>query len=240
MSEIYLDEALLLQGCEELGLSLSGEQVDRFRKYAEFLVTYNEKVNLTAVTDPSGIAVRHFVDSLALLKYCPPCEGASLADVGAGAGFPSVPLAILRPDLKITLIDSLGKRIAFLQQLFPLVGVKGEALHLRAEDAGKTPKLRERFDLVTARAVAKLPALCEYCLPLAKVGGSFAALKGPEMEEELTGAQNAIAALGGELTAAPEYFLPDGSKRTMIVVKKITHTLPQYPRKPEKIAKNPL
>ena len=170
--------------CVPFGLDMSDALLDQLDVYAEFLVEYNQKVNLTAITDPAGIAVKHFLDSLLLLAAADIPAGASLIDVGTGAGFPGVPVHLMRDDLHLTLLDSLNKRIGFLQELCQRLNVNASLLHARAEDAGRDPSLREQFDFATARAVASLPVLCEYCLPFVRVGGIFAALKSRNAAEE--------------------------------------------------------
>lgn len=224
----------------EYGLSLGEEQFAALEVYAAMLKEWNEKMNLTAITDDEGIAVKHFLDSLLVLRYADPPRGARLADVGAGAGFPGAVLKIARPDLHLTLIDGQGKRVTFLEALFEHLGLPAECLHLRAEDAGRDPGLRERFDLVTARAVAGMNVLAEYCLPLVKPGGTFAAMKGPEPGEELVAAERAIRLLGGGEPEQEAYRLPNGDGRTLVVVRKTAATPDTYPRCSAKIAKQPL
>lgn len=224
----------------EYGLSLSEEQLALLEAYASMLKEWNEKMNLTAITDDEGIAVKHFLDSLLVLRYAGPPQGARLADVGAGAGFPGAVLKIARPDLRLTLIDGLGKRVTFLGALSERLGFEAECLHLRAEDAGRDPGLRERFDLVTARAVAGMNVLAEYCLPLVKPGGTFAAMKGPEPDAETAAAEKAIRLLGGGAPDRVGYRLPSGDGRTLVVIRKAAATPDMYPRCSAKIAKQPL
>ena len=231
---------LLHHGAHALGMELTPQQTERFVSYAALLCEWNERMNLTAITDPEGIAVRHFVDSLTLLGALAPPPHAKLLDVGAGAGFPSVPVCILRADLRPTLLDSLNKRLIFLQTLTKELDIPAELVHQRAEDAARLPDHREQYDVVCARAVARLSALCEYCLPFVRVGGQFAALKGPDAEQELKEANRAISLLGGEAAQTYPFTLPDGSERRVIVIKKIRPTPTGYPRKGTKIAKNPL
>ena len=235
-----LPTGLLQSAAAEYGISLSEEMLRRFSDYASLLVTWNEHVNLTAITDGEGIAVRHFLDSLLLLPALAPKEGASLIDVGCGAGFPSLPLKIARGDLRVTLLDSLGKRVRFLEELCGRLALPAECLHLRAEEGAKRPALREAFDYAAARAVAALPALCELCLPFVSVGGTFAAMKGPGAPEELEAAGRAIRLLGGEVEEVREFTLPDESRRNVILIRKISHTPPKYPRAFAKISKSPL
>lgn len=232
--------SLLSDGAKALGIELSSGQMDQFCEYARLLVEWNQRMNLTAITDPEGIAVRHFVDSLTLLRAAPPPPKAKLLDVGAGAGFPSIPACIARPDLKPTLLDSLNKRLIFLHTLTEALAIPAELVHQRAEDAGRMPQYREGFDLVCARAVARLSALCEYCLPFVRVGGCFAALKGPDGPQELNEAGSAIDLLGGGQAQLHPFTLPDGSERVVITIKKLRPTPTKYPRKGTKIVKLPL
>lgn len=225
------------------GILLDQKQLGQFVEYGEFLVEYNEKVNLTAITDPAGIAYKHFFDSLLLTVFADIFQGAKLVDVGTGAGFPSVPVKIVRPDLKLTLLDSLNKRIVFLDQLVEKLGLSDvHTVHARAEEAGRKAEYREKFDMVTARAVAHLRELSEYCLPFVKVGGAFAALKGYDIEQELSESKNAIKLLGGEVAEVKKYTLPDEeqSKRSLVIIKKISHVLTNYPRPSAKMTKKPL
>jgi 16S rRNA (guanine(527)-N(7))-methyltransferase RsmG len=216
------------------------EQLRQFSRYAELLVDWNTRMNLTAITEPGEIAVKHFLDSLLLLKCMGLPEGESVIDVGTGAGFPGLPLKIARPDLRLTLLDSSAKRIGFLQEAAKALGVEAEAIHGRAEELGQKPERRERYGLVTARAVAALPVLCEYCLPLARLGGTFAALKGPGLGEEAEAARHAIARLGGKVKAIEELELPNRNRRAIVLVQKISQTPAGYPRSHANIAKRPL
>ena len=240
MHSTQIPLSVLADGARALGVELSAGQLDQFCEYARLLVEWNERMNLTAITDPEGIAVRHFVDSLTLLRAAEPTLGAKLLDVGAGAGFPSMPACIARPDLKPTLLDSLNKRLIFLHALSEALAIPAELVHQRAEDAGRMPEYREGFDLVCARAVARLSALCEYCLPFVRVGGCFAALKGPDGPQELHEAGRAIDLLGGGQARLHPFTLPDGSERVVVTIKKLRPTPTKYPRKGTKIVKLPL
>ena len=226
--------------CVPFGLDMSDALLDQLDVYAEFLVEYNQKVNLTAITDPVGIAVKHFLDSLLLLAAADIPAGASLIDVGTGAGFPGVPVHLTRDDLHLTLLDSLNKRIVFLQELCQRLNVNASLLHARAEDAGRDPSLREQFDFATARAVASLPVLCEYCLPFVRVGGIFVALKSRNAAEETALAGHALALLGGRAETERSFILPDSSERCILLIRKISHTPPKFPRPAAKMAKSPL
>lgn len=224
----------------EIGISLSSDMINQFDKYSHFLLEYNEKINLTAITDPAEIERKHFLDSLYLLKEMDFPSNASLIDVGTGAGFPGLPLKIVRNDIHLTLLDSLNKRLIFLEQLSQMLGQDNQLVHGRAEQMSHEIAYRESFDIATARAVASLSALCEYCLPYVKVGGVFAAYKGPDIENEAGYAKRAISLLGGELSIIKEYELPGGDKRTLVLIKKIGKTPKEYPRRGTKIAKQPL
>jgi 16S rRNA (guanine527-N7)-methyltransferase len=195
-------------------------------------------MNLTGITEPDEIVVKHFVDSLELLKYADVTQCASVIDVGTGAGFPGVPLLIARPDIKLTLLDSLLKRIGFLEAVLDDTALSADTVHMRAEDGGQDKSLRETFDIATARAVAPLNVLCEYLLPFVKVGGAMYALKG--QGEDLSLAANAIETLGGKLEAEYKYELPNGDARSIVYVKKISQSPTQYPRKAKKITAKPL
>lgn len=222
---------------DKYGLELSNEKYDKFNKYAEFLVEYNKNVNLTAITDPEGILIKHFIDSALLLKYIDIPENSSIIDVGTGAGFPSVPLKIMRPDIKITLLDSLAKRITFLEKLCEIIEVNADFIHGRAEDIAKNSEYREKFDFSCARAVANLSVLSEYCIPFVKIGGSFISMKGPT--ENLQESDNAIAILGGNISEIHSYSL-EGDARIIVDIKKISHTPTKYPRNSSQIKKKSL
>ena len=219
-------------------LKLNPGIYEKLDSYATLLTEWNEKINLTAITDSEGISLKHFLDSLLLLRYLEIHENASLIDVGTGAGFPGLPLKIYRDDIKLTLLDSLNKRINFLNAVADELGISAKCVHSRAEDGARNPDLREKFNVATARAVANLPVLCEYCLPYVKVGGIFAALKGPN--EDINSAKGAIKVLGGEIMSIESYTLPNGDARMLILVKKISQTPTKYPRNSGQIAKNSL
>ena len=220
---------MILNVAERFQLNISDEQARKLEKYAEILLDWNQKMNLTAVTDPEGIVLKHFIDSILGAKYLP--QGASLCDVGTGAGFPGLPLKIFRPDLRLTLMDSLNKRVRFLEEVVRELAIDGvEEIHIRAEDAGKSPVYREKYDVVTARAVAKLNTLCEYALPLVRVGGFFLAYKGV-CSEEIAVSGRAIRVLGGKIAEIEEFSLSDeADRRTLIRIEKLSATPKQYPR----------
>lgn len=232
-------EILAARGAEAQ-LSFTEEQLAQFTRYYELLVETNKVMNLTAITEPEEVAVKHMVDSL--LAFEAEMAGKTLVDVGTGAGFPGVPLKIYCPSLKVTLVDSLGKRLRFLEQVISELDLKGiRCEHLRAEDAGRNKKHREQYDYVTARAVARLSVLSEYCLPLAKKGGQFIALKGSRYAEEIDEGEAAVKILGGKIISAEPVKLPgldDG--RAIIKIAKIKATPAQYPRKAGTPEKQPL
>lgn len=231
---------LLTRKAKEVGVKLTKEQADSFQLYMELLLEWNEKINLTAITDPEEIVVKHFVDSLTLLQGCKVKQGAKVIDVGTGAGLPGIPLKIVRPDIQLTLLDSLNKRLLFLGEVCEKLGIESNRIHKRAEEAGLDKKMREGFDLVTARAVAPLQVLCEYCLPLVKMKGIFVAMKGPGAQEELDAAENALDILGGdEVKIVPVEDFGAG-ERNLIVVQKKSFTPKGYPRHGGTITKHPL
>ena len=222
------------------GLTLDQRRLDQFAAYAAELRRWNERVNLTAITAESEIVARHFLDSL----RCALSWGTapqSLVDVGAGAGFPGLPLKILRPELQLTLVESVEKKAAFLRHIAAALDLsEAEVLVARAEVVGQAPAHRERYDVAVARAVAELRVLSEYCLPLCRVGGRFLAPKGALVEPELRAAQAAMTTLGGRLAALEQVELPGVEPRTLVVVEKIAVTPPQYPRAVGVPAKRPL
>lgn len=230
----------LQTGCEHYGFLLSAHQGAQFERYAQLLVEWNEKMNLTAITKPQEIAMKHFVDSLLLTKAVQIPNGASLIDVGTGAGFPGIPVKILREDIRLTLLDSLKKRVGFLTEVTRELGLSAMCIHARAEEQGKKPQERGRYNIACARAVGHLRELTEYCLPFVRVGGVFAALKGFEIEQELQESKKAISLLGGEVEKIEKYELPDTSRRSIVVIRKIMETPQKYPRPSAKIAKAPL
>lgn len=230
----------LIEAAAGFSLPLTPEQADQFTAYADLLVEWNKVMNLTAITDPQEIVIKHFVDSLLLCKAAQLPQGASLIDVGTGAGFPGLPVKIFRPDVRLTLLDSLQKRLNFLEAVCEKTGCDAKRIHARAEDGGREPALRETYDVACARAVAPMPVLCEYCLPFVKKGGLFIAMKGPGLEEELQNAGKALRTLGGKLVSTAAFTLPDGSERRIAVIQKIAPTPKAYPRQAGKIKKSPL
>ncbi|KRN89547.1 16S rRNA (guanine(527)-N(7))-methyltransferase RsmG [Ligilactobacillus ceti] len=229
----------------EKGIVLSDYQMEQFATYYEFLVATNENVNLTAITDRDEVYLKHFYDSLlpAFEYQALQTEALNLCDVGAGAGFPSIPLKIAFPNLKVTIVDSLNKRITFLNELADKLALTDvHFYHARAEEfAKKGSPYRESFDLVTARAVARLSVLAEFCLPLVKIGGDFVALKAQKTQEELSDGKYAIALLGGKVISDTELTLPEvGDERHIVVVAKKKPTPNKYPRKAGTPTKKPL
>jgi len=240
--DIHSAVSVLARGTAELGIAVQSTHRALFAAYLRELLDWNTRINLTAIDDPSSVATHHFLDSLTCLTVVQPKLGDWVVDVGTGAGFPGVPLKILRPDLRLTLLDSLQKRIAFLEHLVSALRLADVTLcHARAEDAGRSSAHRERYDLVLSRAVAQLRVLAELCLPLAKVGGTFLAMKGPKGYEEIAEAGNALRALGGEIAQVKELQLPiAGEQRLLIVVRKVEPTPHKYPRKAGQPTRSPL
>ncbi|MBQ7638758.1 MAG: 16S rRNA (guanine(527)-N(7))-methyltransferase RsmG [Clostridia bacterium] len=235
-----ISKELFYSSVNEIGIVIPGETFDKFDKYASLLIDYNKKVNLTAITDPDAVTIKHFIDSLNLLKYVDISTGAKLCDVGTGAGFPGVCLALARPDIKVTLFDSINKKLDFIRFLQNELDFEAEIVTSRAEDAGKSAQFREKFGVVTARAVAALPKLSEYCVPLTEINGIFAPMKALLKEEEKNGGISAASKLGTKLTQDHIYDLPTGESREIIIFKKVSQTLPKYPRSAAMISKNPL
>ena len=222
------------------GYSLSPTQLAQFETYAAELRRWNERVNLTAIVDESGIVTRHFLDSLRCARSWGMAPQ-SLVDIGAGAGFPGLPLKILRPELQLTLVESIAKKAAFLRHIVDTLALTNvEIVVARAEMAGRDPAQRERYDVAVARAVAELRILAEYCLPLCRIGGRFLAPKGARIENELQAALPAIVQLGGRLVAIEPVELSELEPRTLVIIEKITSTPPQFPRAPGVPAKRPL
>ncbi|MBW3110487.1 MULTISPECIES: 16S rRNA (guanine(527)-N(7))-methyltransferase RsmG [Bacillaceae] len=227
---------------EEKGISLSSQQLQQFERYYELLVEWNEKMNLTAITEKEDVYLKHFYDSVSAAFYVDFTEVQSLCDVGAGAGFPSIPLKICFPHLHISIVDSLNKRITFLNHLSDELGLENTNFyHDRAETFGKNKAHREKYDMVTARAVARMSVLSELCLPLVKKGGSFVAMKASNVNEELSNAKKAIGTLGGQTDKMYSFLLPEEeSERNIVKINKVKETPNKYPRKPGTPNKLPL
>jgi 16S rRNA (guanine527-N7)-methyltransferase len=222
-----------------LEIELNDLQVDQFSTYSDLLIEWNEKFNLTSITDPADIIVKHFLDSLALKKHI---HGEKIADIGTGAGFPGIPLKIFYPNLQLFLVDSLAKRLEFLNVVCDCLGFKKvETVHARAEDLGRDPKYRETFDTVTSRAVARLPVLLEYALPLLKRGGHFIAAKGSLADEEIAESGKALTVLGGKVYKVARFNLgSEAEHRSIVDIEKVSNTPKSYPRKAGTPAKQPL
>lgn len=225
---------------EKMSISLNKEQYDQFYAYMVLLIEWNEKINLTAITEPQEIILKHFVDSLTIAKYIE--EGKTIIDMGTGAGFPGIPLKIYRNDVKVVLADSLNKRIKFLNGVIEKLQLKNiETIHCRAEELGKNKEYREKFDYATSRAVANLSTLSEYLLPFVKLNGSGIFMKTMEIDEELENAKKAIKILGGKIEKVDKFEIPESDLgRSIIIVKKEKQTPSKYPRKPGTPAKEPL
>lgn len=231
----------LTRALKEHDIELTEQQQDQFKQYYEMLVEWNEKMNLTSITEESEVYLKHFYDSISPSFFEDFNQPLTICDVGAGAGFPSIPLKIVFPELKVTIVDSLNKRIQFLNQLADQLGLTGVSfVHDRAESYGKGD-YRETYDIVTARAVARLSVLSELCLPLVKKGGKFIAMKASKAEEELEDARFAIGILGGKFISLETFELSDeAGKREMVMIEKRSKTPKKYPRKPGKPNKSPL
>ena len=233
---------ILKNAAEEYGISLSETQLQQFDCYQELLVEWNQKMNLTALTEPKDVAIKHMIDSVSVYDEKWFSEGMSVIDVGTGAGFPGLPLKILCPSLKVTLLDSLNKRVKFLETVVSELGLSDiVCVHARAEEAARQKQYREKFDAVVSRAVARLPILAEYDLPFVRVGGFFAAMKGAKYEEEAEEAKKAVKLLGGGETVLREIKLPGlEDKRGIIYIRKEKKTPSVYPRKAGTPEKNPI
>ncbi|MBQ8504336.1 MAG: 16S rRNA (guanine(527)-N(7))-methyltransferase RsmG [Clostridia bacterium] len=240
MENTFIPIRLLKEKASVYGLELDETALKRFDIYAKLLVEWNEKINLTAITDPEGIVIKHFVDSLTIFSAADIGEGAKIIDVGTGAGFPGIPMLIARPDLDITLMDSTNKRLNVIRDILEKIELSANVVHSRAEEAGKSAEFREKFDFATARAVSNLRDLSEYCLPFVKIGGAFVSMKGAKAEEEIQEATKAIRTLGGKIKDKKTFELFDCGERSIIYIEKISSTPAKFPRPSAKIAKNPL
>lgn len=233
---------ILEDGCQAFGVTLTDKQIEQFEKYYELLVEWNKVMNLTGITEFDEVMQKHFVDSAAAAKYVEMEKVNSLIDVGTGAGFPGIPLKILYPHLQVTLLDSLNKRIKFLEEVVDNLGLTGiETVHGRAEDAAKKAEYREQFDLSVSRAVANLASLTEYCLPFVKVGGKFVSYKSVSVDEEITQSKKAVYVLGGEIGKVEKFNLPESDmERALVIIEKKRSTPKKYPRKAGMPTKEPL
>ncbi len=231
---------LLLEKLDIINVKINKKQIEQFNLYMQLLLDWNKKINLTAITEENEIILKHFVDSLTVLKHIG--ENDRIIDVGSGAGFPGIPIAIMMPNIKITLLDSLNKRINFLNEVKDKLALKNvETIHNRSEDCGKDKKYREKYDVAIARAVANLSTLSEYLLPFVKLGGKMICMKGSEIEQEVINAKNAIKKLGGKIDLIEDFYLPGSDiKRNIIISKKINKTPDNYPRKAGTPGRDPL
>lgn len=226
----------LKSNAKSFGIDLNENQLNKFKIYMDYLLEYNSHTNLTAIKAPNDIMIKHFLDSIVISKYVNIKDGSKIIDVGTGAGFPGVPLKIYNPNINLTLIDSLNKRIIFLNNLMSKIESDVDIYHARAEELSLNPKFREKFDFSVSRAVASLNILAEYCLPYVKKGGFLVALKGPEIEEEIKSAEKIINILGGELKECHSFELPlSMGTRSLVVIEKKRNTPKGYPRKNSKI-----
>ena len=226
--------------CAEFGLELDDTAIKRLNLYGNLLLEWNQKINLTAITEPEDVLYKHFYDCLLFFKAVKVEKGSKIIDVGTGAGFPGLVLKIARPDIELTLLDGLNKRLVFLADVLEKTGLTAELVHSRAEEGGKSVKYREKFDFSCARAVANLPALSEYCIPFVKKGGYFVALKGASASEEAAAAQNAYKILGCEKPTIICETLTGNEQRAFVISKKISQTPTKYPRHGNKISKSAL
>ena len=230
----------LISQAKELGMKVTPEQAQQFQTYMELLLEWNEKINLTSITEPDQVVEKHFLDSMTLLLWKKLKQGAKVIDVGTGAGFPGIPLKILRPDVDLTLLDGTMKRLNFLGEVCTALKLSARRVHKRAEEAGLDKTMRERYDLATARAVAPLNVLAEYCLPLVKMKGYFIAMKGPGAAQELEEAENALDILGAGEPEIMALTLPGGEERNLVIAQKLRFTPKGYPRHGGTILKHPL
>jgi 16S rRNA (guanine527-N7)-methyltransferase len=230
----------LKEQCSMLKIDLSNDKAEKFYQYMEILIKWNENINLTAITEPNEVLQKHFVDSLTVLKDIK--ENSEIIDVGTGAGFPGIPIKIADESFKVTLLDSLNKRINFLDEVIKNLNLTNiNTIHARAEEVGKNGKLREKFDVAISRAVAPLNVLVEYLLPFVKVNGVCICMKGSNTKEEIENSKNAIKLLGGKIEKIEEFTLPNSDiNRTIIIVRKIAKTPSKYPRKPGTPSKEPI
>lgn len=233
---------VLIEGALSYNINLSNEQVEQFIIYKNLLQEWNNKINLTAITDDMEIIKKHFIDSISIVKSGLLRDNMSLIDVGTGAGFPGIPIKIIMPGIRVVLLDSLNKRITFLNEVIKELKLSNiETIHGRAEELGKNKKYREKFDISTARAVANFSVLSEYCIPYVKVNGYFIAMKGPSIDEEFESGKNAIGVLGGKFVEIIKAEIPgENFNHNIVIVEKVRRTDEKYPRKFVQIEKKPI
>ncbi len=236
----FISKTLLKEKAEKYGVILDEKALERFDIYARLLVEWNEKINLTAITEPDEIVIKHFVDSLTVFSAMNIPEGAKVIDVGTGAGFPGVAMLIARPDLDITLMDSTNKKLNVIRDILENIGLEANVVHKRAEEAGQSKDFREQYDFATARAVSNLRDLSEFCLPFVKVGGTFISMKSAKADEEIEEGKKAISVLGGKIKEKRTFELEEAGERTIILIEKLSSTPGKYPRPSAKMAKNPI
>lgn len=242
MSSLNLDTSVLTESCEKIGITLTEKQIEQFLNYYEYLVEKNKVMNLTAITEYEEVVLKHFVDSLSIVKAVDMSKYHRLIDLGTGAGFPGIPLKIAFPDIEVVLMDSLNKRIKFLEEVIEKLGLnKITAVHARAEEGARKVEYREKFDICVSRAVANLSSLTEYCLPFVKQKGVFVSYKSMRVDDEIKNAKKAVSILGGEIKTIEEFLLPDTEiGRSFVVIEKIKTTPGKYPRKAGLPTKEPL
>ncbi len=235
-----LNKELFYNTIKPFEINVDEDAYNRLDTFAEMLIETNKSFNLTAIKEPDDVTVKHFADCLSIFKYVDIPENARIIDVGTGAGFPGLVLKLYRPDIQMTFLDSTKKRLGFIENVLNECGIKGDILHMRAEEAAQLSKYREKYDFATARAVAALPVLSEYCLPFVKVGGSFVSMKSAESNEEISEAKKAINILGGKIEEDILFDLVENMPRRIIRIKKNSQTPTKYPRPSAQISKKPL
>ena len=237
---MFIPLDILKEKAEKYGILLDEKALERFDLYAKLLVEWNEKINLTAITEPEEIAIKHFLDCLTVFSKVDIKENAKIIDVGTGAGFPGIVMLIARPDLHMTLMDSLNKRLNVIRDILDKLGLEAEVVHSRAEDGGQNKQYREKYDFSTARAVSNLRDLSEYCIPFVRKGGSFIAMKAAKADEEILQAEKAIKLLGGKIEEKHTFELEGCGERNIIIIKKLSPTPAKFPRPSAKMVKNPI
>ena len=235
-----LNKELFYETIKSFHINVDESTFSRLDKYAEMLIETNKSFNLTAIKEPDDVTVKHFADCLAIFKYVDIPENTKIIDVGTGAGFPGLVMKLFRPDIQMTFLDSTKKKLGFIENVLNECGVSGEILHMRAEEAAQLSKYRENFDFATARAVAALPVLSEYCLPFVKVGGTFISMKSAESNEEISEGKKAISILGGNIEEDIVFDLVENMPRRIIKIKKNSQTPTKYPRPSAQISKKPI